>query len=144
MKPEGKPLTMMLLDISKMMQDRMRIRTQALGVQHGFNRIIFELAHNGKKTQNELAEATKLSSPTVSVTLQAMERAGLVCRVQDENDLRKINVALTDKGKQADRVIGNTIRENECLFMKGLSEEEIAALKGILIKIYNNFADGEK
>ncbi len=132
-----------MMDITKMMHDRMRMFGESMGLQKGFHRIIFELAHNGPKSQNELAEQTRLSSPTVSVTLQNMERAGLVERVQDESDLRKINVVLTEKGFEMHRKIGEKIKENDRLFFEGLSKEEIDVLQKIVTRIYNNFANEE-
>lgn len=139
-----KPITVMMMDIVKMMHDRMRAHGESLGLQKGFHRIIFELAKKGPKTQNELAEQTRLSSPTVSVALQNMERAGLVERVQDESDLRKINVVLTDEGVKMHHAIGEKIKENDRLFFEGLTEEEIDTLQRIVTRIYNNFADEEK
>ena len=138
---KNKPITVMMMDIVKMMHDRMRAHGESLGLQKGFHRIIFELAKTGPKTQNELAELTRLSSPTVSVALQNMEREGLVERVQDENDLRKINVVLTDKGVKMHRAIGDKIKENDRLFFEGLTDEEIDALQKIVTRIYNNFAE---
>lgn len=132
-----------MMDITKMMHDRMRAHGENLGLQKGFHRIIFELSKNGPKTQNELADATRLSSPTVSVALQNMERSGLVERVQDESDLRKINVVLTEKGFEMHRKIGEKIKENDRLFFDGLSEDEIETLQKIVTRIYNNFANEE-
>ena len=140
---KDKPITVMMMDITKMMHDRMRLHGESLGLQKGFHRIIFELSKNGPKTQNELADATRLSSPTVSVALQNMERAGLVERVQDESDLRKINVILTEKGFEMHRKIGEKIKENDRLFFEGLSENEIETLQKIVTRIYNNFANEE-
>ena len=144
MDKREKPITVMMMDIVKTMHDRMRAHGESLGLQKGFHRIIFELAHKGPKTQNELAEQTRLSCPTVSVALQNMEREGLVERVQDESDLRKINVVLTDKGVKMHQAIGEKIKENDRLFFEGLSQEEIDTLQKIVTRIYNNFADEEK
>lgn len=132
-----------MMDITKTMHDRMRAHGESLGLQKGFHRIIFELSKNGPKTQNELADAARLSSPTVSVALQNMERAGLVERVQDENDLRKINVVLSEKGFEMHRKIGEKIKENDRLFFEGLTEDEIETLQKIVTRIYNNFASEE-
>ena len=140
---KNKPITVMMMDITKTMHDRMRAHGESLGLQKGFHRIIFELSKNGPKTQNELADATRLSSPTVSVALQNMERAGLVERVQDENDLRKINVVLSEKGFEMHRKIGEKIKENDRLFFEGLTEDEIETLQKIVTRIYNNFASEE-
>ena len=75
--------------------------------------------------------------------MQNMEKAGLVKRVQDESDLRKINVILTEKGFEMHRKIGEKIKENDHLFFEGLSDEEIDTLQKIVTRIYNNFANEE-
>lgn len=136
---QEKPLCVLFMDIHKMMHDRMRRQSEALGLQFGYHRIIFELAHKGLKTQNEIAAATNRSSPTVSVALQNMEKDGIVTRHQSADDQRKILVELTEKGKKIDEEIGKTVRENDELFVKNLTEEEIAVLTPIMRKIYDTF-----
>ena len=93
---QEKPLCVLFMDIHKMMHDRMRRQSEALGLQFGYHRIIFELAHKGLKTQNEIAAATNRSSPTVSVALQNMEKDGIVTRHQSADDQRQILVELTE------------------------------------------------
>jgi len=55
-------------------------------------------AHDGI-TQRDLADALRLSRPTVSKMLQAMERTGIVIRRPDASDQRLTCVKLTAAGR---------------------------------------------
>jgi DNA-binding MarR family transcriptional regulator len=53
---------------------------------------------DGPKTAGQLAAATGLSSAATTTLVDRLERRGLVQRVRDPADRRKVQVALTDLG----------------------------------------------
>ena len=142
-KIEDAPPSLLINHISKMFDDRMRQKTELAGISEGWRKILFHLKHNDKMTQLELAKRTHLSAPAVSVTLQKMESAGLVCRHPDPQDQRAILVALTEEGLAADRKVIRLIRETEAELLEGIDAEELAAIRPVLLKMYRNFAGGE-
>ena len=58
------------------------------------------LSANDGITQRDLAEALRLSRPTVSKMLQAMEKAGAIERRPDQSDQRLTRVHLTAAGRE--------------------------------------------
>lgn len=138
------PPSMLINELSKLFNDQMRQKTEAMGMADGWRRMLFHLAHNDSLTQLELARKTHLSTPAISVTLQKMEAGGLVTRKADPNDQRAVRVQLTQAGREADARVVNAIHETEAQMMRGISEEEFSAIRPILEKMYHNMAKEEQ
>lgn len=137
------PPSMLINEISKLFSDRMRQRTEAMGMADGWRRVLFHLAHNDQLTQLELAKRTHLSTPAVSVTLQKMESEGLVERRSDPTDQRAILVNLTEKGREADRKVIGAIHQTEDELLCNITPEEFEQIRPVLEKMYRNLAEKE-
>ena len=134
--PEQLTPSMLVNDISRLTVAKLRRECERCGMRQGYRRIIFHLANGDDGgTQQDLVRHTKLSAPTISVSLARMESEGLVRRRPDENDLRVIRVTLTEKGKQLDRRVRELFGEIEDDIAGDLTEEELAAFKSTLLKI---------
>lgn len=130
---------MRIHDAAKLYQDRMRRYSEHDGLPSSYRMLIFHLAHmKPGVTQLELVKATHLKAPTVSVTLQKMERDGLVSRRDNENDLRETLVYLTEKGKAIDDKIKVIHAEGDTAALAGLSDEEIITLQNLLNRVIDN------
>lgn len=129
---------MQIIHLSKLFRDQLRRASEEAGVPGGYRAILMELSHLESATQYELAKRTHLTAPTVSVTLQKMEHDGYITRTPDENDLRQMRVALTEKGKAAEA--DNRARANalEQTLLAGLSENERTQLSALLSTMENN------
>ena len=131
------PTPMMLInDISRMMRWKLHSKDDERSEIFKSSRVmLMHLAMEDGRTQLDLVHATRLKAPTVSVTLQRMERDGLVTRTSDPNDMRRTIVRLTDKGRKLEQEnLGRAISaENELISI--LSEEEKAELTTILKKL---------
>jgi len=128
-------------EINRITMDR--IRENCPELQRSCRLIMMELAHKDNITQLDLVHATHLKAPTVSVSLQKMERDGLVLRRQDQEDLRATRVFLTDKGRELDRQIIGKIMEQDSEVEKCLTEEEKEIMLKLLRKIRNNLLGEE-
>lgn len=136
MNPADMPVGMLINDISKFFHDRMRRESEKIGIRSGYRPLLFHLAHGDDITQLELVHATRLKASTISVTLTEMERDGLIERHSDPDDLRQTRVSITEKGRALDDAMREKIHETEQLMVEGITEEEQAQLKEILIKMY--------
>lgn len=134
------PPSMLVNELSKLFNDRMRQKTEALGMADGWRRMFFHLSHNESLTQQELVRKTHLSAPAVSVTLQKMEAEGLVSRQSVPEDQRTTQVRLTPAGHAANRKVISAIHDTEREMLKGVTPEEIAAIRPVLEKMYQNLA----
>lgn len=139
---------MLINDASRLFRHRMRKFADDAGVPDGYRALLMHLAFakcRGEDTitQYELAKHTHLSPPTVSVTLQKMERDGYITRVPDESDMRQMRVALTDKGLDVDLANQQKAREIEAQAAEGMSENDLAELTRLLAILCKNLAGGE-
>ena len=128
-------------DISRITMDRVRQNCPEL--QRSCRLIMMELAYKDNITQLDLVHATHLKAPTISVSLQKMEREGLVSRCQDQEDLRATRVFLTEKGRALDRQIVSKIIEQDDETEKCLTEDEKKILMDLLRKIRSNLLEGD-
>lgn len=110
--------------------------------QNSCRMLLMHLAFGDGVTQLELAAATKLKPPTVSVALKKMESEGYITRRSDEKDLRAVRVYLTEKGRMLDRANERKLREIDDIMMQGFSEEECRVLGDLLLRVRNNLAKG--
>ena len=126
-------------DLSRLLWNNVREH----GMEHPISQksgqlILLELAKRDGRTQLDLANATNLKAPTISVSLQKLEKEGYVSRRPDEYDLRATRVFLTEKGRELDNTIKGYIRREESLATSNLTEEESETLVKLLLKIREN------
>ncbi len=132
--------------ISRVSHKMMRNESEKMGYNQSYRSIIFFLnnIHDGA-TQAELVEHSKLSKPTISLTLQKMESDGLIVRKQDDVDLRNVRVYLTDLGVKAEETFIKIGNQTELKVLSVLDAEEQEVLDKILDKILDNMKEhGEK
>lgn len=137
MKFEDKNIMMLIHDVAKGFRDRMRAKSEALGLVDAYRPIFFALAIKDGCTQLDIVNFSKLKAPTISLTLQKMELNGLIKRVENENDKRIVNIFITEKGKEMQEQIRNLFEETDNEFLSCLTEEELDETKKVLLKMIN-------
>lgn len=117
-----------------------------LGIHPGQIPVLGMVHHKEGITPKELAEAIHIKPPTVTVTLQRMEKSGLLYREADPADLRMTRIYLTEKGRSIVDDMAVQLREDEKILVRGFSETEVKALRGYLERIMDNLvqADGAR
>ena len=93
--------------------------------------VIGHLRMRGAQSISELAGCERVSSPSMTSTVNGMAEQGWVVRVPDDNDLRRTNVELTDTGHE---LAVETIRKRDAalaadLAQRGFSDAELATLR---------------
>jgi DNA-binding MarR family transcriptional regulator len=69
------------------------------GIHPGHKLVLLELESAGPRTQAQLAVASGYEPPTITLSVQQLESAGLVARRSSPTDGRALIVALTDQGR---------------------------------------------
>lgn len=139
-RPDFDKLTegMLLGDISRLFDARVRRETERAGFPQGYRRIVFHLSHNERLTQNELVKLTHMKAPSISVQLRNMEQEKLITRKADEKDMRKSYISLTEKGRECEKFFISKCKETEKVMFENFSEDEMKILKEYLKRITNN------
>ena len=70
MKFEEKNIMMLIHDVAKCFRDKMRSKSEELGLVDAYRPIFFALQKNDGCTQLDIVNFTKLKAPTISLTLQ--------------------------------------------------------------------------
>jgi len=103
--------------------------------------ILMALKHevrNMAASQKDIAQMIGVSPPTVAISLKRMEKAGLVRKIVDENDLRRNLITITDKGLRLLDECENAFCEIDRNIFNGFSDEEREQLKKFYIRMIHN------
>lgn len=95
------------------------------------------LRHDGIN-QRDLATMLKITPATLSVRIKRLEKANYLIRSVDKNDKRNFVLTLTASGKELIDTSYEHMKKNMVLLFKGVSAEELFALKSCLSKIQHN------
>ncbi len=108
------------------------------GVSIGMWFVLRMLWDEDGMTQRELGERVGINAPTMVTAINSMERAGLVKRVQNRADRRKINIFLTERGRKLKRKLWPMAAEVLALGSSGLTSHELHSLNKMLMQIRLN------
>lgn len=84
---------------SRLLQKYLQGKIEPHGVTLGMWYFLRALWHEDGMTQRELSLVVGTMEPTTLTAIKSMECRGLVHRVKNEEDRRKINIYLTERGK---------------------------------------------
>ena len=90
--------------------------------------VLFMLSNEGAQTLGSLSEHERVTPPSMNRTINALVEAGLVTRVADATDGRKVAIDVTDAGR---RLVKETRRRRDAWFasrLNTLSADERATL----------------
>lgn len=92
-------------------------------------------------TQRDLSDATRVTETTTVALLKGMVADGLVERVRDPNDKRKIVVSLTPEGRSLEPLLLPYAAELNHIATKGLEASEIATAIKVVKMIAANLEE---
>jgi DNA-binding MarR family transcriptional regulator len=119
-------------------QRLLQARLEPHGVQLGMWYILRVLWSEDGQTQRELSHRVEIMEPTALHTIATMERIGLITRVRNTVDRRKINIFLTPKGKALEGVLLPVAVEVVNEVVRGFTDEEVDDFLGFLRTIQRN------
>ena len=122
----------------RLMQRYLQQTIEPYGVTLGMWYFLRALWHQDGLTQRELSVIVGTMEPTTLTAIKSMERSGIVKRVRNEEDRRKINIFLTPRGLAlkedllplAKKVVDNSVH--------GFSDEERGEFLGYLNAVQRN------
>jgi DNA-binding MarR family transcriptional regulator len=102
-------------------------------------RVLAALSNNGSQRQVDLSGMTSIDVSTMSRLVSRLVRAGLATRSRSEKSSREVVVALSPKGRAlVQRLIPIAVKL-ERKASAGLSAKELAVMKRLLSRTYQNF-----
>lgn len=107
-------------------------------------RVLAALRRVHEQRVSDLAEMTSIDISTLSRTLSAMQRRGLVERRRPaDGDARVVHVRATDRGRAVTDRIVPAAQGLETVALAGFTPAEAAALKDMLERIFGNIDSGQ-
>jgi DNA-binding MarR family transcriptional regulator len=103
-----------------------------LGIHPGHKLVLLELATAGPRTQAQLAAASGYEPPTITLSVQQLEAAGLVVRRSSLTDGRATIVELSDQGRALMPKLKAAWREVAEQTVSGLTSTPIDQLTVVL------------
>jgi DNA-binding MarR family transcriptional regulator len=88
---------------------------------------------DGPKTAGQLAAATGLSSAATTTLLDRLERRGLVQRVPDPADRRRVLVEMTDLGRRQTGQFYGPLAQEGARLLERFSDEQLSAFRDQLL-----------
>ena len=96
---------------------------------------VYAFMDNDTYSMKELADNARMKLPNMTIMIDEMESSGLVKRIRDKNDRRKVLVGLTAKGKRfRENLLLNREKFTKEMFIK-LNKEDKDELLSSLEKV---------
>lgn len=92
-------------------------------------------------SQKVLAEMLHVTPATITVSLRSMQRNGYVTKQVDEADQRRKRIILTEKGKQASKLLIGFSNLLDSDMYKGFSDEERALCSQFFLRMTENLEE---
>jgi DNA-binding MarR family transcriptional regulator len=136
-------LGFLLSDVTRTMTRTFSARIAAHGVGMGIFQFLRVLWEEDGLTQGQLATRTRMREPSAADALYDLERRGLVRRVADRQDRRKVRVLLTSKGRKLYDLVMPDIAVTNEIMLSDFSPAEQERLKSMLRRMRNNLTAAE-
>jgi DNA-binding MarR family transcriptional regulator len=107
----------------------LRNETEQLGVTSRQVTLLWLIRHNPGMSLRELAGEERISAPALSGLVDRLERAGLLARVRDVSDRRRVGLQLTEEGGRLLKRVQHRRTTWLADRLRGLEEDELVALE---------------
>ncbi|MDG4824854.1 MarR family transcriptional regulator [Asanoa sp. WMMD1127] len=108
------------------------LAARRLGINRTDLRCLSRLSARGPQTASELAVAAGLTGGAMTTAVDRMERAGLVRRVRDTTDRRRVLVHLTDEAERLSAEIWGPIVADAHTELAGFTLAELGVIERFL------------
>jgi DNA-binding MarR family transcriptional regulator len=110
----------------------LRQETEQLGVTSRQVTLLWLIRGNPGMSLRELAAEERISAPALSGLVDRLEKVGLIERVRDEGDRRRVGLTLTEEGER----LLKRVRARRTTWLadrlKGLDDDELAAIEAAI------------
>ncbi|HYH22135.1 MAG TPA: MarR family transcriptional regulator [Azospirillum sp.] len=149
--PDG-GLSLLVRDVHRSFSRALQTRIASHGVSMGQWFFLRALWMEDGLTQRELSQRVGMMEPTTVTALNGMERHGLVRRVRNPHDRRKVNIFLTAKGHALREPLLDCAAEINDQAVQRIGARELANALDVLRRVAANLggpaplglADGEE
>ncbi len=113
-------------------------RLEDLGIGSGQHQYLMTLYRKDGINQDELSRLVGLDKATTTRAVRKLVEGGYVVQEHDPFDGRSYLIHLTDKGNEIKPIVRGTLQDLVSELSQDLSDEEVEALHGLLLKVAKN------
>ena len=110
----------------------LRRETEQLGITSRQATLLWLIRTNPGMSLRELAAEERISAPALSGLVDRLEKAGLIARIRDADDRRRVGLAVTDEGER----LLKRVRARRTTWLadrlKGLDDEDLTAVEAAI------------
>lgn len=125
------------------MMNRARSMYQEFDLNRSQASVLFSLHQKKSMSQKELAVQLNMTPPSITSTIQKMERSGYISRKPDQSDQRIMRLELTGKGESCIQTVKMIADQMEEMLFRGMSAEEKILFRRFLMQINDNLAEDQ-
>lgn len=124
--------------LSRLFAQGLAARIAPHGVVPGQFPALLALFERDGLSQRELCDRVRIEQPTMANTLQRMERDGLVRRVPDPTDGRRVHIRLTEDARAIEHDVISAARQVNASATGGLTDAEVATYLDLTARLIRN------
>ncbi|WP_156862417.1 MarR family transcriptional regulator [Casimicrobium huifangae] len=128
-------------DATRSFQRSLQMRLARFDVPFGHWTFLRALWERDGLTQKQLSDEVGVMEPTTLMAVRAMEARGWVQRRQRAENRKNVHVYLTDAGRALKDVLVPLAEEVNATGAKGLTTDEIAIARRVLLAMITNLAE---
>jgi len=132
-----KPVTDQLNRAARLLARELETYLAPIGLSPAYVPVLLTLSAGGAQTPKALAEAAAVEQPTMTATIQRMERDGLVTRKRNPDDGRSALIALTAKGHARIADMEKVLSALNELLLEQFTTAEREQFLGLLGRVVN-------
>lgn len=121
-----------------------RRTAEAFGIHRSQHMTLMFISNHPDASQRDIAERFEISAAAVAVTLKKLEAGCYIVRSAVDNDCRRNQISLTEKGREVIDETHTLFSDIDRAMFGGLSSSEIACLSCCLEKMNENLRKAEK
>lgn len=114
------------------------------GLYMGQLPILEYIIHHDGCTQNEIANILSVSPASIATSTKRLQKAGLVKKQIDEENLRKNMLSVTEKGVELAKKCRKSFDEFNQRLFSGFSDDELLTMMEHLDRLVSNISDEGK
>lgn len=118
--------------------------TTDVGLHLGQLPVMEYIIRNEGCTQIEIADTLKVTPASIAISTKRLQKAGLIQKKTDENNLRCNKLSATQKGIELSQNCRDRFNEFDKKLFAGFSDQELLIMKDHLDRLMNNIADGQE
>lgn len=127
--------------VSTLMNLRLQGRLKAKGINLSQWRVLSVLRSFGRLNVTQIVENTLMEQPTISRVIAQLEEESYVVRELSPEDSRISLISLSGKGADLFDDIAPAAVKNQRTALEGLTEIELALMRGVLTKMESNIRE---